>query len=489
VRKHLVGSIVGVASVLVLGFALLPLRSHISVSTAALVLVIPVVVGSAIGGIKAGVSSVVAGFVVYDYGFIPPYKTLDVGTPQNWAALGVYVIVMLLVASVVASLDSARIEAQRGGEAAHHLSELSERLVGDQPVDDLLETIVSAVHAVFAIPGVSLLVLDGGLLKVVASAGEALTDEELAQLGPDSGQPISIGTNAESSAELRTIALSASGRPVGILVLRGLPTSKNDRAVLNTFANDAALALERAQLRDQALRSKFLEEVDRFRQSLMGAVSHDLRTPLATIKVASSTLSNRSVALTTEQLAELYNLIEVESDRLTRLVSNLLDITRIEAGVFTVHATPTSVPELVREAVNAMEPTLGSHRVDSFVPTSLPAVNVDPLLIGQVLINLLDNALRHSPTDGVITVEARREDDDVVLSVTDQGPGIPPENRSVVFERFAQLDKGGRAGLGLTIAKTFVEAHGETIWYEEAPNHGARFVLSLPLADETAPLR
>jgi two-component system sensor histidine kinase KdpD len=489
VRKHLFGSIVGVASVLVLGFAMLPLRSHISVSTAALVLVIPVVVGSAIGGIKAGIASVIAGFIVYDYGYIPPYKTLDVGTPQNWTALGVYVIVMLLVASVVASLDSSRYEARRGGEAAHHLSELSEHLVGDRPVDDLLETIVSAVHAVFGIPGVSLLILDEGVLKVVASAGEPLSEDELARLSPHSGQPISVGTDTESSGELRTIALSVSGHAVGILALRGLPTSQNDRAVLTTFANDAALALERAQLREQALRSKLLEEVDRFRQSLMGAVSHDLRTPLATIKVASSTLANRSASLTSDELRELYNLIEVESDRLTRLVSNLLDITRIEAGVFTVHPNPMSVRDLVREAVNAMEPTMGAHRVDSIVPASLPAVNVDSLLIGQVLINLLDNAIRHSPDDGVITVEARREMRQVILSVTDQGPGIEPSQRQAVFERFAQLDKGGRAGLGLTIAKNFVEAHGEEIWYEDAPNHGARFVFTLPVADETAPLR
>jgi two-component system sensor histidine kinase KdpD len=396
---------------------------------------------------------------------------------------------MLAVASVVSSLDSSRIEAQRGSDAAHHLSELSEHLVGDRPVDDLLKTIVSAVHSVFEIPGVSLLVLEDGVLKVVASAGDPLSDGELDQLAPHSGHPITVGTDTESSGELRTIALSASGRAVGILALRGLPTSKNDRAVLTTFANDAALALERAQLREQALRSKLLEEVDRFRQSLMGAVSHDLRTPLATIKVASSTLSNRSQSLTREELAELFRLIEVESDRLTRLVSNLLDITRIEAGVFTVHPTPSSVHELVREAVNAMEPTLGTHRVDSIVSKDLPAVNVDPLLIGQVLINLLDNAIRHSPIDGVITVEARRDDDHAVLSVADQGPGIAPAKRQAVFERFAQLDKGGRAGLGLTIAKTFVEAHGEEIWYEDAPNHGARFVFSLPLADEKATLR
>ena len=487
-RKKLVGALVGVASVFVLGLAMLPLRSDVSVSTAALILVIPVVIGAAVGGFSAGMASVIAGFLVYDYAYIPPYRTLDVGTTQNWAALVVYVIVMLLVARVVASLDSSKIEAQRGSQAAHHLSELSEHLVGDRPVDDLLETIVSAVHAVFDIPGVSLLVLEEGRLEVVASAGEQLNAAELQQLAPHSGQPISVGT-AGTSNELRTIALSASGRAVGILVVRGLPTSESDRAVLNTFANDAALAIERAQLRDQALRSKLLEEVDRFRQSLMGAVSHDLRTPLATIKVASSTLSTRAEYLTKDQSAELYSLIEVESDRLTRLVSNLLDITRIEAGVFTVHRSPTSVAQLVSDAVSAMEPTLSGHRVDSIIPASTPDVNIDPLLIGQVLINLLDNANRHSPEHGVITIEAALRDDLVVLSVADQGPGIAPGQRHAVFERFAQLDKGGRAGLGLTIAKTFVEAHGEEIWYEDASQHGARFVFSLPLVEGPAAIR
>jgi two-component system sensor histidine kinase KdpD len=468
---------------------MLPLRSHINVSTAALVLVIPVVVGSVIGGFRAGVPSVVAGFLVYDYAFIPPYKSLDVGTLQNWTALAVYVIVMLLVARVVASLDSSRVETQRRGAAARHLSELSENLVGDRPVDDLLTTIVSAVHDVFDIPGVSLLVLEDGILKVVASAGEELNAEELEKLSPTSGLPISVGTATQSSGELRTIALAASGRAVGILALRGLPTTENDRAVLTMFANDAALALERAQLREQALRSKLLEEVDRFRQSLMGAVSHDLRTPLATIKVASSTLSNRAEHLSNEQTAELYSLIEVETDRLTRLVANLLDITRIEAGVFTVHRTPTSVQELVREAVSAMEPTLSSHRVDSIIPAGLAPVNADPLLIGQVLINLLDNANRHSPVDGVITIEATRTNAHVELSVADEGPGIAVDQREAIFERFAQLDKGGRAGLGLTIAKTFVEAHDETIWYQDAPSHGARFVFTLPLVDERTTVR
>jgi two-component system sensor histidine kinase KdpD len=169
-------------------------------------------------------------------------------------------------------------------------------------------------------------------------------------------------------------------------------------------------------------------------------------------------------------------------------VSNLLDITRIEAGVFTVHRTPTSVQELVREALSAMEPTLSSHRVDSIVAPGL-VVSVDPLLIGQVLINLLDNASRHSPDDGVITIEASRTNEHVELSVADEGPGIVPSQREAIFERFAQLDKGGRAGLGLTIAKTFVEAHDETIRYEDAPSHGARFVITLPLVAEPTTVR
>ena len=253
-------------------------------------------------------------------------------------------------------------------------------------------------------------------------------------------------------------------------------------AVHRPLPLDAALALERATLREQALRTQLLEEVDRFRQTLMGAVSHDLRTPLATIKVASSTLSNRSEHLTREQVGELYDLIEVESDRLTRLVSNLLDITRIEAGVFTVHPVTTSVAELVREAMASMELTLSGHRVAMILPATMANVEVDPLLIGQVLVNLLDNANRYSPSQGDITVEAWRDGERVLVSVSDQGPGIPGDQRDEVFQQFTRLDKGGRAGLGLTIAKTFVEAHGERIWYEDAPGGGARFVFSLPVA-------
>jgi len=479
VHKRLWGSSVGITCALVLGAMLLPLRAHISVSTAALVLVIPVVLGVVIGGFLAGTLSVIAGFLVYDFAFIPPYGTLNVGTAQNWTALIVYVVVMLLVARVVARVDAARAEAQRGAVAMGRLYELSELLVGDQSVEELLEKIVVTARAMFDVPGVSLLVLEEGRLTVAASSGESLTGAELRQLDPESGLPVSVGTTPQSLSQLRTIALSASGRPVGMLAMRSLPVSETDRAVLNTFANDAALALERAQLREQALRTHLLEEVDRLRHALMGAISHDLRTPLATIKVASSTLASRANVLSEKDTHELHHLIEIESDRLTRLVTNLLDMTRIEAGVFSVHRTPTSVAELVHEAVSALAPTWRDRRISVQVAESLPLMNVDHLIMGQVLINLLDNADRHSPADGLVTVTAAQQGTGVVLSVADQGPGVAPGNRDTLFNRFVQFDTGGRAGLGLTIAKTFVEAHGERIWYEEVPGGGARFAFSL----------
>lgn len=481
-QRRLVGSCVGVVLAFAFGAALLPLRSHVSVSTTALVLVVPVVLGAVLGGFVAGAVSVVAGFLVYDFAFVPPYKTLSVGTAQNWTALVVYVIVMLLVARIVDALETSRDDARRAHDVTRRLSEVSELLVGDQPVDRLLATIVSSAQKVFNVPGVSLLELEEGRLVVVASAGEPLTEEELRQLDPHSGRPVRVGTAAGSSRELRTVALSSSGRAVGILAMRGVPIDATNSALLNTFANDAALALERAQLREQALRSKLLEEADRFRRGLLGAVSHDLRTPLATIKVASSTLSHRSATLSSEDSTELHRLIEIEADRLTRLVTNLLDMTRIEAGVLTLDRVATPVHELVKEALDAMAATLSDLRVEVLMPDSLPDVVIDRVLVGQVLVNLLDNAQRHAPPQSVITVTGEQRDDKVVLSVADQGPGAPPSDRETIFDRFTQLSTGGRAGLGLTIAKTFVEAHGERVWYEEATDGGARFVFSLPVA-------
>jgi K+-sensing histidine kinase KdpD len=482
VRRALIGSLLGVALAVAAGAAMLPFRSHLSVASAALVLVLPVVAGAAIGGMVAGLASVVGGFLVFDLFFVPPYGRLSAQHPQNLVALIVYAVVMVLVAKLVSRLDAAREDARTRADEARRVLDLSDLLVEDRSVEDLLESVVRAVATLFDVLGVALLVPDGDSLKVATSAGEELTPAELRGLAPRSGLPVGLGTASASPDELQTVALVAGGEPVGLLALRTMPDAEEDRALLRSFANHAALALERARLRDQALRSELLEEVDRLRHAMVGAVSHDLQTPLATVKVASSTLVDPEMPLSEDDVHELHTLIDVEVDRLIRLVTSLLDMTRIDAGVLELHRTPRSVPELVKDAVASIHTSLGDRDVETAFSEALPEVDVDPLLIGQVLANLLDNADRHSPPESVITVGGEVRNDRVALSVTDEGPGIPPEERELVFDRFVRFDTGGRTGLGLAIAKTFVEAHGERIWVEDTEGQGSRFVFTLPAA-------
>ncbi len=479
-RRIVIGSTVGI--VLAVGFAALltPFRSHLSMATAALVFVLPVLAGVIVGGFPAGVVSVVAGFLVYDYEFTPPFHMLRVGRAQNWVALAVYAVVMVVMSRVVANLDLARSEARTKASDAQRLLELSDLLVEDSSVADLLKTIVGAVRTAFAVSGVALLVQEDERLEIAALAGESLSPDELRGLEPLSGVPVSLGTGPSRPDEIRTVVLTASGRPVGLLAMRGIPASEADRNLLRTFANHAALALERVRLRELALRTELLEEVDRLRHALVGAVSHDLRTPLATMKVASSTLLHPPTPLSAADTDELHALIDVETDRLTRLVTSLLDMTRIDAGVLAVRRRPTSVPDLVKDAISALRVSLGDHLVRVAIPADLPEADIDQLLVSQVLANLLDNADRHAPPGSMITVAAELRDDRIVVSVADTGTGVPPAEREGVFDRFVRFDTGGRAGLGLTIAKTFVAAHGEHIWVEDGPEGGARFVFTLP---------
>lgn len=481
-RRTLLGAAVGIGLTLILGAALIPLRSHISVATTGLVMVVPVVAGVTVGGFVAGLSSVLAGFLVFDFAFIPPYYTLTVGAGQNWAALGVYVVVMVLVARVVASLEEATTLARSREAGARRLFEISELLLTDTPVPDLARTIVDAVRSSFGFTGVALLLSADGQLQVAASSGEPIGETARARLKPQSRVPVAL-SGTETGEEVQTLALATSGRPVGLLALTGSLPTPAVRELLPALANHFAIALERAQLNERVRHAELLEEVDRLRHALVGAVSHDLRTPLATIKVASSTLLGSTSQLSDADIAELHTLIDSQTDRLTKIVNDVLDMTRIQAGVLELRRQPCSALDLVASAVSALRPVMEDRLVEVTVPAWLPLVNVDSLLIEQVLSNLLDNADRHGPADTPITVQADLYGPDrVAISVSDCGPGVPVEEQQAVFDTFVRFDTGGRAGLGLAIAKAFIEAHAERIWVDENPAGGAKFTFTLPLA-------
>jgi two-component system sensor histidine kinase KdpD len=272
---------------------------------------------------------------------------------------------------------------------------------------------------------------------------------------------------------------------VGLLVLQEVQFARQDRALLGIFANQAALAVERAQLQEQALRSRLLEEIDRWRRAMMGAVSHDLRTPLASVKTAVSSLRQDGASMRAGDRADLLELIELQSDRLARLVTNLLDMTRIESGALALRSSPIPFDELVGEALGAVSGLVPSARVTVAAAPDLPLLDIDHQLIAQVLANLLENAALLSPGDSLIHVGAQpgtgASGGTVEISVADEGPGIAAGQRDQVFEMFSDISGGGgRAGLGLTIAKSFVEAHGGAIWIDPHVARGARVVFTVP---------
>jgi K+-sensing histidine kinase KdpD len=490
-RREILGCILALAGQVALTLLMVPIRVHLGIGPPALLFVIPVVFGVVVGGFGPGALASVVGFVLYDVFFIPPYDRLSVQSGDNWIALVVYVVVALVVAQVVSSLRAAREEARRRQEDARRLFELSQALIGDLTHLQLLEHIATTVQTAFNPQWTALLLpseadpsgTHGHPLTVAASAGQALTAEDLASL-TTAGQTRSLGLDSTNSASRIVVALVARNRPVGMLVLQEVQFARQDRALLGTFANQAALAVERAQLQDQALRTRLLEEIDRWRRAMMGAVSHDLRTPLASVKAAVSSLRQDGESMATTDRAELLELIELQSDRLARLVTNLLDMTRIESGALVVRSSTVSFEELIDEALHAVVGLVPRQRVSVEMDVELPLLDIDHILIGQVLANLLENAARLCPGDSLIRVGARSVENSEVpfveISVADDGPGIAAEERERVFEMFSQNSGGARAGLGLAIAKSFVEAHRGTIWVDPGVTKGARLVFTVP---------
>jgi two-component system sensor histidine kinase KdpD len=470
---------------------MVPWRGHINVATPALVLVVPVVGGVTVGGFAAGLVATAACFLVYDFVFLPPYYTLYVDRAEDWVALAVYAVVMVLVARVVAAANLAKAESEQRTAEIRRLFDLSEMLVRELPAPKLLDTIVSSVKSGFNLEGVSLLLpsLDGRL-EVAASAGVPLSEADTQRLSARAGDPVHLGPVAADRDHLQTVALVATGQAIGLLTVRGSGGSKAEQELLRAFANHLALALERARLREEAVRARLLEEIDTLRRALVGAVSHDLRTPLATIKLSASALVDSGASLSPEDIKELAELVDAQADRLDRLVSNLLDMTRIQSGALELRRQPAAVGDLVDEALLVLGRSGRSAEVDWMAPDDLPLVDVDHVLVRQVLANLLDNALRHSPPRGAVTIAATpAPDGKVEVRVTDSGPGVPPGERERIFQVFNRREAGGRGGLGLAIVQAFLEAHGERIWVEDAgragagqgdAGRGASFVFTLP---------
>ena len=436
--------------------------------------------------ILASILSVAA----FDFFFVPPFLTFAVSDTQYFVTFAVMLVVALVISGFTVRIRWLAEAAGQRERRTAALYALSRELAGTRGVASILEAASRHITDVFRARVVFLLPDGAGVLTAHGSPGRIELDST--ELGVsrwvfEHNQPAGRGTGTLPGAKALYLPLAASRGSIGVLGIRSndpnaLETPEQLHQ-LETFANQTALAIERGLLAEEAHAAQVRVETERLRSSLLGSVSHDLRTPLAAITGASSSLLETGDRLDTGTRRELLETIGDEANRLSRLVHNLLEMSRLESGALKAHMEWYPLEEIIGAALARVGKAHKDRQILTRLPDDLPMVPVDDVLIEQVLVNLLDNAAKYSPSHTSIEVAARREDGAIVVEIADRGSGLHAEDLERVFEKFYRGKRpyGRGAGLGLAICRGFIEAHGGRIWAANRPEGGAVFRFTLPL--------
>jgi two-component system sensor histidine kinase KdpD len=456
-RRRQAAALLVAAVALPLTTALLDaLREQISLPSVLLIYLLVVVTVAAIGGFLPATVAAIAGFLLGNYFFTHPFHTFTIADNDNLIALIVFVIVGAVVGDLVSRVARRRLQAVQARAEAETLARLSGTLFSEQ---DPVPALMAGLRSAFGCASVAVLRRDGEGWRVESSAGDPVPQR------PEDSQ-VSVPLDAET-----TLAVCGSG------------LGEADLDTLRAFSGQLALAVERRRLRAEAATAEGLAEANELRTALLAAVSHDLRTPLASIKAAVTSLLQSDVTIATASRTELLEAIDAETDRLNNLVGNLLDMSRLQTGALELVWREVGLDEIVPAALHSLgEP---AARVTVDVPETLPRVKADAALLERAVANLLANALRASPTDRPIRIFAGTTPGRVELTIADEGPGIPVDKRDDVFRPFQRLGDrpdGDGVGLGLAVARGFVEAmHGE-LTIDDTPGGGASVHVALPVA-------
>lgn len=431
----------------------------------------------------------VLGIAAFDFFFIPPYHTFTVSDVRYFVTFLVMFIVFFIVSRLTLRVRE-QAEAARGREQRiAALYQLSRELVHERGVERLGAIAVKHVSDLFSAQAVILTPDErGGLTVPATSSGTfALDPRELsvAHWVLDRKEKAGFGTDTLPGAKalyLPLIAASATVGVLGVLPKSAEPFSREQMQALESFANQVAMAIERAYFSEEAQKALLKAETESLRNTLLSSVSHDLRTPLAAITGGASTLlQNR--ALPEESRSELLQTIAEEAEHLNRIIRNVLDMTRLESGKIELRKEWQSLEEITGVVLNRIADRLGGRPLQTRIPEDLPLVPFDALLMEQVLTNLLENALKYTPLETPLEIAATAEEDRLLVELADRGPGLPPGEEERIFEKFVRgPHASGGVGLGLPICRAIVEAHGGRIWAENRPGGGAVFRFTLPLA-------
>src|SRR5713101_1694814 len=455
-RRRLIGWGLAVAGPPLFTLILANMRSSLTLPSDLLIFLLVVVVVAALGGFVPAFICAIGSFLLANYYFTSPLHQFNVSEGENLLALFIFLVVGGVVGQLVSSASRRSVEAAHARAEAETLAALSGTL---SAADDPLPQLAAQLRVAFESDSVAVLVSDEhGGWNVVASAGEPVPTR------PEDGD----------------LAVSMHGGAT--LVLTGQNAAEEDPDILRAFTGQVAMALEQRELREVSARAEGLEEANELRTALLAAVSHDLRTPLSSVKASVSSLLQRDVDFTPDATRELLETIDEGADRLNHLIGNLLDMSRLQTGALQLVMRDVGFEEIVPAALGGLTQP---GRVEVDVPETLPRVRADAALLERAVANVIENAIDWSP-DGVrVRVEACTAQDRVDLHVVDQGPGIPPSQREEVFRPFQRLgdsssDNG--VGLGLAVARGFVEAMGGEISVEDTPGGGVTMIVSLAAA-------
>ncbi|MCY9784934.1 DUF4118 domain-containing protein [Nocardiopsis sp. EMB25] len=446
-------------------------RDESSFPSGVLLVLATVTTTSLVGGMRPAVATALGGFLLLNFLYTEPYRTFAIGSPQHLLALVVFLVVAVSVSVVVdRSARRTRQAAQAGAEARTLAAVAGAVLRGSRPLEALLEQL----QETFSLTSVALVERSPG--APAAPAGpDHRTDPDLWTVVAAVGNPPSPapgGCDVDVPID-DSLALALHGRRL----------AAGDRRIVEAFAAQAALALRQGRLADEAAAARPLAEADRMRTALLAAVSHDLRAPLASAKASVTSLRSTEVSFGPEDRAELLATADESLDLLTALVADLLDMSRLQAGVMGVSATELPLKESVLRALDELGEGGRSVRVD--VPAELPLVTADPGLLERVLVNVVGNALRFSPPDAPPTVTAAAFEDGVRVRIVDHGPGVPEQEMGhmfVPFQRLGDTEHDAGLGLGLALSRGLVEAMGGAMVPETTPGGGLTMGLTLPSA-------
>jgi len=479
---------------LAMALAVSPFSGHLDPANIVMLFLLVVLMAAVRLGRGPSVTATCVGVACFDFFFVSPRFTFAISDVQYLVTFGVMLAVGLITGHLTAGLRfQARVAAGRESRT-RALYEFARALSGVLQTEQIQEAVREAIGSSFGARTVLLLPdADGHVQHADGVAEVAALDVGIAQWAFDHGEPAGMGTGTLPGSPVFYLPLVAPMRTRGVLAIEAggahwLPAPEQ-RQQLDTFAALAAIALERVHYIEVAQDALVRIESERLRNSLLAALSHDLRTPLTSLMAQAESLAQSAPPLAPAQRA-MADALRAEMVRLSMLVMNLLDMARIESGEVKLRRQWQPIEEAVGSALRAGAGALARHTVATRVPAGLPLIQYDAVLIERVLANLLENAGKYTPPGSTVTIAAAPHDDWMQVTVSDDGPGLPPGQEEAVFEKFMRGERESAkpgVGLGLAICRAIVEAHGGSIRALNRPGGGAAFVFTLPLGTPPAP--